>query len=98
MCGAGEGAVTLLGGLPVFVAELGGDLLPCCAGVACCGDELVLTLVKCAALGGDGAEFAEGAADGGGPGWCQRDIDSEQRDGAEGVAAGPAWRVSRHGV
>ena len=48
--------MTLPGGLAVFVAEPGGDLLPggsCGAGV---GDELVLAEVEFAALGGDGAE------------------------------------------
>src|SRR5712691_12142072 len=80
--------MALLGGLAVLVAEPGGDLLPggsCGAGV---GDELVLADVEFAALAADGVERSERAADGCCPGRCQRDLDIEQRDGAEGVSSG----------
>ena len=86
--GACERLVALLGGLAVFVAEPGGDLLPggsCGAGL---GDELVLAEVEFAALGGDGAEGGQRPAGGRGPGGRQRDVDIEQRDGIERVSAG----------
>ena len=86
--GACERLVALLGGLAVVVAEPGGDLLPggsCGAGI---GDELVLMLVEFATLGGDGVERGQCPADGRGPGGCQRDLDIEQRDGAERVSTG----------
>jgi len=79
--------VALLGGLAVFAAEPGCDLLPggsCGAGA---GDELVLAEVEFAALGGDGAEGGQCPAGGHGPGGRQRDVDVEQRDGIERVSA-----------
>src|SRR5260370_5213459 len=86
--GTHERLVALLGGLAVFVAEPGGDLLPGGSRIAGSGDELVLADIEFTALGGDGVERGQGPVDGGGPGGCQRDLDIEQRDGVERVGAG----------
>ena len=60
--------MALLGGLPVLVAELRGDLLPGGASGAGIGDELVLITVELVALGADGVERGQYPADGRGPG------------------------------
>ncbi len=95
-CGerAGERLVALLGGLPVLVAEAGGDLLPGRAGGPGLSDELVLVTVEFAAVGGDGVERGQCPADCRRPGGCQRDLDIEQGHRAERVGVAGAGHVS----